>query len=397
MNGMRSKEPKTTTGECKVLALWTDWNNPGMQKKYGGVGWYRIINAFGKLGAYLPNPWEIQLGGKDREAIAQELAKYDVWVMKYLDDFESILHILTCRDVTGKKLVIDIDDDFWHVHPHNLAYKYFYPGSEKMQALTYLIQEADAIICSTQPLASVVREHNRNVFVLENSQDTSLWEKAVPKTIKVSEPWTNKDDPQPEIREIPVPKKDKVRIGWVMSANHEQDIPAVIEGLKEILKRDDVEFWHIGWDSDQFAVLPKGKHLAVWGTDFENYPSFLRACDLDIALCPLIDDKFNQSKSNIKWQEATMAGVPVVASDVKPYQNILQGKTGYLAKSTSQWVKYLTWLIENPKKRQEIAENAKKDVLAKWEITQKLPEYEKVIKTIYGQPSFQTKDRVYID
>ena len=62
-----------------------------------------------------------------------------------------------------------------------------------------------------------------------------------------------------------------------------------------------------------------------------------------------------------------MAGAAFVGSRVYPYEfSVKEGKTGYLAKGKTQWMKRLNYLIDNPEKRAELVANAKKVVLEKY-------------------------------
>jgi glycosyltransferase involved in cell wall biosynthesis len=58
-----------------------------------------------------------------------------------------------------------------------------------------------------------------------------------------------------------------------------------------------------------------------------------------IGLCPLEDNVFNQSKSNLKYLEFAANGLPVVASAVEPYaKSIIHGETGLLVAAGESWV-----------------------------------------------------------
>ena len=341
--------------ERKILACYTDWNRPGAKGKYGGVGWYRIVNPFTHMDAHVLSGEELGIGGKERHTNAQKMADLaKTWVFKYVDDINPVLHLLSARDTVGAKLWIDIDDDMFHVHPHNYAYNYHYPGSPKNETLKYLVKEADGLIVSTEPLREVMKEYNKNIIVAPNAIDPEIWK-------------------------VPLEKNTgkRLRIGWILSANHEQDVPEIRDAMNEILRKYNVEFRAIGYYSDDFNVFPKKKRKFVLGTKgYDQYPQFLAKQRLDISIAPLIDDEFNRGKSNIKWMESSMVGVPVVASDREPYKCIENAKTGFLAKNKKEWVKYLSMLIEDAEMRKEIAENAKKKVLKDYHIKSIIKHYE---------------------
>jgi hypothetical protein len=78
-----------------------------------------------------------------------------------------------------------------------------------------------------------------------------------------------------------------------------------------------------------------------------------------------------------------MLKTPMVLSDVKPYSDSVKNyKTGYLAKNKSQWIKYLSWLIESPEKRKEIGEADYKEVMDKWTVEKHLAKYYDVVDKV---------------
>ncbi len=388
-SGRNSNEQKTTMkihqhSLNRAIAVWTDWNRPGStSKKYGGVGWYRIVNPLSKAkNAQTISGEHLKLGGDINSSISN--AKYlrglgNIWWFKYVDDQQAVMHMIAAKQVVGAKLVVDADDDMFNVHPQNYAYKFHYPGSPKQKILSYLFANADAITVSTEPLKRVMeRMFRAPVTVLPNSIDESIWNHAQSRADEI-EIFTEREELTTEVIK---PNPEAIRIGWVCSVSHEQDAPVLLEPMKEILaKYPNVEFWCIGWKPLIFDELPR-TYWVKGTSDYVDYPKFLCGLGLDISVAPLIKDEFNRSKSNIKWLESTMAGIPVVATDYDPYESIDNYKTGYLAKNGSQWVKYLSWLIENKEKRLELAKNAKKVVLEKFSSKKITPRYEEFIDSL---------------
>jgi hypothetical protein len=109
--------------------------------------------------------------------------------------------------------------------------------------------------------------------------------------------------------------------------------------------------------------------------------------DLDISVAPNKANQFNDCRSNIKWMEAAMLGIPSVVSNIHPYlTSIEHGVTGFIAKNEDEWVKYLSELIESKEKRETIGRNAKKAVLKRWTIDKMLPKYQEVIEKVCKKP-----------
>ena len=83
--------------------------------------------------------------------------------------------------------------------------------------------------------------------------------------------------------------------------------------------------------------------------------------NMDIAIAPLEDNAFNDSKSDIKVAECSRYKIPLVASNVGCYnETIINGETGYLLDPSapkSEWVKVLSKLCKDKKHRIELGQN----------------------------------------
>lgn len=346
---------KHSTNKYKVLGISTDWGRPNCDGKYGGVGWYRIINPLEKLGADVQKSTFFINGAQS----ALDMKKRgNIWVTKPMDSPNVIVELFTDRDFAGTKLVLDLDDDPFNLNPQHPMYKEFVA---KAPLYKMFIRSADHIICSTEYIKDVVKDLNPKITVIPNSIDPAIWDLKKKKR-----------------------KDGKIRIGWFGSSSHIADFD-ILEGfMKEILlKYPQVEFHLAGFSFENIWDDQKRVFNYAGTKGYEEYPQFVADMDLDIAIAPLHDTQFNRCKSNIKWLEHSMLETPMVLSDVTPYKECVKNyKTGYLAKNKSQWVKYLSWLIESEEKRKEIGKAAKEAVLKDWTIDKQLPKYEKLFKRL---------------
>lgn len=338
-----------------VAGFITDWQRPDGSESYGAVGWYRVINPLTKLG----HKWygKTLLGGDPETAMKYSLElgeKGKIWLYKLVDNPGIHTYLDTAKHFTGSKLVIDIDDEpFVHNKEHPLYEKLM----AKVPMIRHMIEIADHIIVSTEPLRQSLKKYGKPITVIENSIDPKIW--------KVKKPKKRTDG--------------KIRIGWAGSGSHLADTHIINEAFDEILKKyPQVEIHLVGFvENDSERGGREFHHRPTMG--YEEYPQFLADMDLDIAVAPLMDSPFNRAKSNIKWLEHSMLETPMVLSDVVPYNLCVKNyKTGYLAKGKAQWVKYLSWLIENEEKRKAIGKAAKENVLKYYTIDKQLPKYAKL-------------------
>lgn len=337
----------------RVLGLTNDWGRPGCKGRYGGIGWYRTINPLRKIGCIVKSK-KVMIGMMDWALQMKEIA--DIWFIKQMGNVEAVQLIQTNAKFTGAKLVMDIDDDPFSVDPNHPEYAYHKKHEELIKAQ---IENVDHIVVSTEPLRQVISQYHDRITVIPNAIDPKIW--------KLEKPKRN---------------DRRIRLGWIGSASHLADREVVEEAIKQIMaKYPQVDFYHAG-----MAVVDgaENREFSFAGTKgYKEYPEFLNNLDLDIAIAPIKDTQFNKCKSNIKWLEHSMLKTPMVLSNVYPYATtVTHGKNGYLAKGTNQWVKYLSWLIENPEKRKEIGENAYNAVMKDWLIAKQLPKYKELFEKL---------------
>ena len=303
--------------------------------------------------------------------------------------------IKTCRKY-GKVVISDYDDDPFNTSPLNPYYQYIgtepvlwkwadgtdeWLWSEDMVSASgkkifnieaninhrdmfrLNFKKSDLVTCTTNLLRNEFLKINPNVAVLPNCIDPDFF----PKNVEMV--------------------KKNIRIGWQGGCSHYEDLYMMRPSIVEILNKNknvtfvyfgDMRFQGLFKDApqDQIEYHPWVQHNA--------YPFQLTLLNLDIGLCPLVDNQFNRNKSSIKWMEYSMVGACTLASDVPPYNiDIKNDKTGLLIKD-EEWTGTLQKLIDNKDLRLTLAKAAKEDVLLNHNINTKAhlwaEAYEKAMK-----------------
>lgn len=91
--------------------------------------------------------------------------------------------------------------------------------------------------------------------------------------------------------------------------------------------------------------------------DFEQYLTQLRKADINIAV--LKPSTFNDCKSEIKWLEAAMMGIPSVLSRTETHRlTVDDGRTGFLCDGKQEWVAALDRLIADGDLRRAVGRAA---------------------------------------
>lgn len=293
-----------------------------------GCGWYRC---------HVPGVALRDLGGHEvvmDEIITPEIIQeFDVIVFQRRLD-EGSLRAIQDANMLKKLTVYELDDNIFHIDPKSPAFA-FWKKPEHQKGVVTLMRACKLVTTSTHNLAQVFKPINPNVVVLKNMLPEKFF----------------------QVKKETLP--GKVIIGWAGGAQHYSDlvlIQGVIEAALDMYPQVEVVLAGMPAHAYPFKINPR-IHILEWQR-VEEYPSKTLA-KIDIGLAPLVDNQFNRGKSDLKFIEYSMLKIPIIASPVGPYlESIEHKKTGFLAKTPKDWLKYLKRLIEDEDYRKEIAEAA---------------------------------------
>ncbi len=279
----------------------------------------------------------------------------------------------------GKKIIFDNDDTMKldNFHPFwNLDEKGFKENKEKVNnVLNNFIINSDLVSCSTEFLAEEYRKIHKNVVVLPNCVDPNDWN---------------------------APKRNsggKVRIGLVGSVAYHHDFERVQDVLRKLDEDPKIQLVVLGLvkktsDNPKIAKIYK-KEFAFWETlknlewtpwvDTVDYFDALNDLELDIMLIPRRENYFNKAKSNIKFLEAAMVKVPVIAQSFKnaPYESDIDGTNGILVKDDCKWLEAVYELVSDKERRLEMGKNAHQYALNNYDINNHYHKWEEAYKKLF--------------
>jgi hypothetical protein len=150
------------------------------------------------------------------------------------------------------------------------------------------------------------------------------------------------------------------------TGSHNRDFASITPALLAILARYP-QVWlhvsgHLALDSRFHAYRERIRRapFVAW----QELPNLV--AQVDINLAPLeVENPFCQAKSEIKYTEAALVGVPTIASPTEAFSYAIQpGETGLLAGGMDAWVESLARLIDDPDERSRLGENARRAVYA---------------------------------
>jgi glycosyltransferase involved in cell wall biosynthesis len=161
------------------------------------------------------------------------------------------------------------------------------------------------------------------------------------------------------------------------SASHNKDFATITEPLLRILEK------YPQVSLSVFGPLDLDPRFDAFGDRVKRVPYVSRekhwanVAASDINLAPLeIGNPFCESKSELKFFEAGILGVPTVAAATRTFQEaIADGEDGFVAATAEEWTAKLEKLILDPVSRMKIGENARKKVLERYTTTTKNEPY----------------------
>jgi glycosyltransferase involved in cell wall biosynthesis len=243
------------------------------------------------------------------------------------------------KEIFNVPIVMDTDDNVMHVRPSNPGYQGYFPGSDAIMWNKYGVSKVfDAITVSTEDLIKVYGKYNKKVFLLPNNLDVEWWDKFPKKQF---------DD-------------GIVRIGFICSASHPEGVKIIKAPIVKILKQyPNTRFliskiFHNEFsDTDVFDRIE-----AVPWINLEEWPEKYKELGIDIGLAPLTDNMFNRAKSNLRWMEYSLQGVPSVVSPVEAYSCVRDGKDGLIAKEQDEWFNAIEKLVVDKEYREKMGKTA---------------------------------------
>jgi glycosyltransferase involved in cell wall biosynthesis len=317
----------------------------------GGCGLHRSLIPHQKLYEMFNNEFDVDINYKPDWKDLNYIGSFDIihfhkGVYNNLEDFHNALAYCKKNNITT---VMDVDD-YWELGQAHPLFS-IYRRNNMTNIIRDNLYRADYVTTTTPIFANKIKKFNPNVKVFVNSLDQNLID-------KIKEKKSN----------------GKLRIGFVMGSTHKHDME-LVRGMVSKLPNDilnKVQFVLCGYDlrgsvteisangetktralrpeesvwfeyekniTDNYRIVsPLYKDFLLkfmpqvdypnadnetykrcWTKTVDNYDYMKHYNEIDILFVPLQDNEFNRYKSELKFAEAGIMNVGVVASNFGAY------------------------------------------------------------------------------
>lgn len=210
----------------------------------------------------------------------------------------------------------------------------------RTEAFHTMLQSASVVIAGSPVLSEYAGKYAKQVYCLPPSLQRELYES------------------KREERKL---SDDQVTIGWIGNPQNLRYLATIEKPLEIILNEYD-EVQLIVITSGDKPIMPlehrKGKDVEYYEWSLEKELDYLS--EADIIVRPLINDEWTRGKGGFVSVLQPMAlGIPVVVTPIGMLEDIVShDESGFYATTESEWVTYLSKLIEEPDKRLSMGEQA---------------------------------------
>jgi glycosyltransferase involved in cell wall biosynthesis/tetratricopeptide (TPR) repeat protein len=161
-------------------------------------------------------------------------------------------------------------------------------------------------------------------------------------------------------------KELRLFYGSGTKAHNEDFTTELVPGLLQLFAKhgDRIRLVIMGYLTLPESLAPYAQRITrlepIW--DIEQYWNVLRGMSINLAV--LTPGDVADCKSEIKWLEAAMMGVPSVVTATATYREVIRdGQTGILVTSPKQWFAAIDELVVSPAKRRSIGMRAREQAL----------------------------------
>lgn len=252
----------------------------------------------------------------------EDVEGLDVVVMQRIATPRQV-RLVSAFQKLGIAVVVDVDDLLSDIEKDNGSWAYWneeFHGTPRYRLLEQATHMADLVTVSTPTLARKYAKHGR-FEVLRNGLPLHAFA-----------------DPN-EVYDRHAKDAGEFVIGWSGSlSSHPHDLEVLGGAVRRAMDVDARIRFHVVGDAEPVVQALNLDPSRVTGTgwlDFDEYHAAMR--EVDLGLVPLVDSRFNRSKSHLKALEFSAAGALVITSPLPEQVHLAQQVPTGVAHSEQEW------------------------------------------------------------
>lgn len=243
------------------------------------------------------------------------------------DQKEFVKYLKSIQRECGFKLIYEVDDVVFREEiPNYNKFKFAFDTDEIRNNCVEIINMCDEV--------TVTCDYMKRLYMDKTGKKEIT---VVPNFVPYS--WMGHDFNRSEIYNLYDKNKKRPRILYTGSGAH-YDVDNKNNGIDDFSHV--IDFVRKTVNKYQWVFVgsyPPGLHNLIVSKQIEfhpwqslaNYPTFIKKLNAQAMIAPLIDNNFNRSKSDIKFIEACVMGIPCMVQDMETYKyapDYLKFKTG---------------------------------------------------------------------
>lgn len=305
-----------------------------------GCYWYRLLTPFNKIKEKCKNN---SFDFSFKADSVEQVKDFDIIVLQRATDGLGVDFLIEAKK-HNIPVIYEVDDSLFNIADTNPAYKH-YTRKDVRHCIKYTVENSDYMTVSTPYLEEYYKKElgKQNIVVLPNSI-------ALSNTYDKSKPVTK--------------KPGKFRLLLTGGISHTCDWSFMANTFRDLVmnSKGEIEIMIFGFVPKVLENLPNTFYVKA--VNVEKYMETLARLNFDLMLAPLADIDFNTYKSNLKFIEAAVMGVPMIGSDVIAYNTTIKdGHNGWLLPNNPyRWMKLIERIRKDKELLSTVAGNAYKTV-----------------------------------
>lgn len=300
----------------------------------------------------------------DDTQVLTDVFAYDLLVLHRVPYSPLIGLVIELAHAQGKPVVFETDDLIFapELEAHigfmdTLSPEVLHRFRSDLVQLEETFRRCDCVLTTTEFLAEAARQRGKPAYVNRNAPNAELFDLS-------AQAWAER-----QRRLTPDDPARPIVISYFSgTGSHNRDFQMIAESLAWIMSAYPQVWLHIGGH-----LTPGPTFEPFWDrirrtpyVTWRELPHLIAQADINLA--PLEpDNPFCRAKSEIKFVEAALVGVPTIASRVEAYEYaITDGQDGMLVGTPDEWRAALQTLLDHPERRLAMGEAARHSVYARY-------------------------------